>query len=122
MPSVSEMFPSEYLEYEDIKPAIDAGKRAVVVIERVECSEMWDTQLNQNVPKWMLKFNGKKKKMILSKTNAKRIAKVTGSDDSDGWAGATIELTTEAGRHFGQDFPHILRVWTGEAPKMARRR
>jgi hypothetical protein len=80
---LSEAFPSNFLKSEDL------GDRDVPVIISTA-----DMDMVGNERKLILTFQGKKKSMICNKTNAGRIAYMYG-DDTDGWIGKEIMLTSE---------------------------
>lgn len=74
-------FPGNYLKAADLQ-----GKRAQVVIERVEMEDIGGDQ------KPVAHFKGKDRGLVLNKTNANAIWGLTGSDDTDDWAGTAITL------------------------------
>ena len=81
MPKVGDMFSGSYLKASDLQ-----GKRSVVTIDAISQEEVGGE------PKWILSFRGKEKTLVLNKTNANMIAEITGTDDSDGWAGKQVVL------------------------------
>jgi len=80
---LSEAFPSNYLKSDDLQ-----GNDVTVVIAGAEMEMVGSER------KLVLTFQGKKKSMICNKTNAGRIAYLYG-DDTDGWTGREIVLTSE---------------------------
>lgn len=80
---LSEAFPSNYLKSDDLQ-----DRDVTVVIATAEMETLG------NERKLVLTFQGKKKSMICNKTNAGRIAFLYG-DDTDGWIGREIVLTSE---------------------------
>lgn len=66
-----------------------------VTIESVSVFEGKDKTTQEPYKQLCLHFVGKTKKLSLNFTNAQRVAKLTGSDDSDDWIGKTIRLFTE---------------------------
>ncbi len=80
---LSEAFPSNYLKSDDLQ-----DRDASVVISGASLEKVGsDTRL-------VLTFRGKSKSMICNKTNAGRISYMYG-DDTDGWIGQEIVLTSE---------------------------
>lgn len=80
---LSEAFPSNYLKSDDLQ-----DRDALVTIAGAGMEKVGsDNRL-------VLTFRGKSKSMICNKTNAGRIAYLYG-DDTDGWIGQEIVLTSE---------------------------
>lgn len=74
-------FPGAYLKAADLQ-----GRRAQVVIERVDMEDIGGDQ------KPVLHFKGKDRGLVLNKTNANAIWGMTGDEDTDNWAGVSITL------------------------------
>ena len=96
-------FPADYLGAQHLED----GKDIIVQIKDV-CKE-WVQNQNGREEKLVLYFEGGVLPMILNKTNAKRIAKVCGSDYLDDWVGQKIQLYGEMVSAFG-DTGLALRV------------
>lgn len=82
---VNQLKSSNFLKKEDCDPAV------LVTIR--ECTEQ--NVAKEGAPeemKWALHFDEFEKPMILNSTNGQIIAKITGSDDSDGWVGHKVVL------------------------------
>lgn len=77
----TEAFPSKYISASDLQ-----GNDAVVKITHVTTEEIGGKQ------KFICYFAGKKKGLVLNKTNWNTIARLTGQDDSDDWTGMEICL------------------------------
>lgn len=60
--------------------------------------------------KWVLSFNEIDKPMVLNSVNGQLIAQITGSEDSDGWTGAQIELYNDPNIMFGGKLTGGIRV------------
>lgn len=97
--TIGELFPSRWLKPEDLK------RPALVAVASVDWPEVWDPSQKQNVIRPALRFSYRKadgttvtldKRLILNKTQALALAKITGTDELDGWIGANVVLT--AGR------------------------
>jgi hypothetical protein len=100
MPSIDSVFPSHYLKASDL-----AGASPVVTIDRLAIEPIGrDREM-----KPVLYFAGKSKGLVLNKTNASKIAELTGSKDTDDWAGCQIRLyATEA--EFGGETFEAIRI------------
>lgn len=96
--SVNEAFPSKYLSAADLQ-----GRPVDVVIDSATQEQMKDGE-----HKLCIYFRGKKKGMILNKTNARRIADMYG-DHTDGWIGQPITLVVAEVEYQG-DTVQALRV------------
>lgn len=83
MPNINDAFPSNYLKASDLK-----GAQPVVTIDRVEFEPVG----RQKEMKPILYLTGKEKGIVLNKTNATTITNLTGSPDTDDWAGFQIKL------------------------------
>jgi len=102
---VSEAFPSRYLAGDDL-----GGRRIEVIIREVILEEVGDEKENKPI----LYFEGKRKGMVLNKTNATVLAETFG-DDMEDWTGRKIELRTEKVSFQGK-IHNALRVQPVEPP------
>ena len=75
---VNELFPSKYLKAPDL-----GGRETTVTIARVEARPVGRTK--DICP--VVFFTGKQKGLILNRTNARTIAEITGSQDTETWPG-----------------------------------
>lgn len=96
---VSEMYPSRWLAAADLK-----GQRLDVVVDRIEMED-----LGEGTSKPVLYFRGKKKGLVLNKTNSIAIASVLG-DDTTAWAGHTVTLFAQMVTFKGQTVPAIRLI------------
>lgn len=80
MVNINDQFPSKYLKASDLN-----GQMVKVGISDVKSEEIGGS------PKMVMYFAGKQKGMVLNKTNAQILAEQFG-DETDNWAGATIEI------------------------------
>lgn len=98
--NIESAFPSHYLKASDL-----GDKSPVVTIDRIEVEPIGrDKEM-----KPILYFQGKDKGLVLNKTNAKKIAELTGSKDTDDWAGCQIRIyATET--EFGGETVECIRV------------
>ena len=77
----TEAFPSKYISAADLQ-----DNEVLVKISHVAPEEIGGKQ------KYIAYFAGKKKGLVLNKTNWNAIARITGHDDTDDWTGAEICL------------------------------
>lgn len=100
MPNIDSVFPSNYLKASDLGTAAP-----VVTIDRLEIEPVGrDKEM-----KPVIYFQGKEKGLVLNKTNASKIAALTGSKDTDDWAGCQIRIyATET--EFGGESVECIRI------------
>lgn len=82
---VNDAYPSKFLTAEDLD-----GSDVNVTIDDVQLEEIGQGADKQK--KLVLSFRGKKKGLVVNKTNANTISKVLASDDTDDWIGQTITI------------------------------
>ena len=109
--NIDSAFPSNYLKASDL-----GDKKPVVTIDRVEVEPIGrDKEM-----KPVIYFQGKEKGLVLNKTNAKKIAELTGSKDTEDWAGCQVTIyATET--EFGGETVECIRVKGANAAKPAAR-
>lgn len=108
--NINQAFPSKYLKADDCEEDI------LVTIKTVKMEQVGQGQKQEM--KAILYFTELPKGLVLNKTNAKMIEKITGSADTDDWTGAKIRLiSTEV--EFQGDLVMAVRV--REPKKPARR-
>jgi hypothetical protein len=98
--NIDQAFPSNYIKASDL-----AGRAVAVVIDRVEVEEVGRDKDRKPI----LYFRGKEKGLVLNKTNARKIAEMAGSQDTEDWAGVQIAIfptTTE----FGGETVECIRI------------
>lgn len=98
--NVNQAFPSHYLKVSDI-----GDGEPVVTIERVELEQVGRSKEVKPV----LYFAGKTKALILNRTNARKIAEIVGSAETDDWIGHRVRLCVAA-VEFGGDTVDALRI------------
>jgi hypothetical protein len=81
--NLNQAYPSKYLTAEDLNDQSATVTISDVVQERLG-------QGKDASDKLVISFQGKKKSLVCNKTNAKTIAKVLGSDETDDWIGQRI--------------------------------
>jgi hypothetical protein len=100
VPNIDNVFPSHYLKASDLN-----GASPAVTIDRLEVEPIGRNKEMKPV----LYFIGKEKGLVLNKTNASKIAQLSGSKDTDDWHGFKIRLyATEA--EFGGETFEAIRV------------
>jgi len=81
--NVNHAFPSRYLK------AVDLGGREITVtIDRVELAGVGRSKEQRAI----VYFAGKQKGLILNRVNARRIAEIAGSDETNSWHGVQVRL------------------------------
>jgi len=107
MPSIDNVFPSNYLKASDLgdaAPLVTIDRMAIEPIGR-------DKEM-----KPVIYFRGKEKGFVLNKTNARKIAELTGSKDTDDWAGCQIRIyATET--EFAGEMVECIRIKAAGAPE-----
>ncbi len=81
--NIQESFPSKFLKAADLK-----GRHVTVTIERVDMEPVGQSKDMKPV----IFFRGKEKGMVLNKTNANTIMKITESPVTEEWIGQQIIL------------------------------
>ena len=99
--NLNDAYPSRFLSAEDLN-----GQDVTVTIANVTQETLGQGKDAQQ--KLVASFVGKKKAMVLNKTNAKTIAKLYG-DETDGWAGKRITIRAQE-VEFQGDMILALRV------------
>lgn len=87
MPTLNEMFPSQYLNGEDLK-----GKAYVLKIRFVKTEEIFDQQKRAKAKKWVVYFEDARKGCLIGKTQTAQIFEGTDTKATEEWTGKTIEI------------------------------
>ena len=107
--NINKAFPSKYLKASDLNDQTHVLKIADVKVEEVGQNK--DT-------KPVAYFEGKKKGLVLNKTNSRKIANIAGSPETEDWVGVEIAIfPTET--EFGGESVECIRV---KPPKGSSRR
>lgn len=85
---VTEMYPDKWLKAEHLQ-----GRTITVYVQESTVEQLFNTQAKKKEPKFVLHFYKAKLPMILNKTQALAMARITGEDDSDLWKGHYIALS-----------------------------
>ena len=84
--TVSELYPSPWLRADDLQ-----GRTVTVTVGRVAIEDIRQRD-GETQPRAVLAFAGKRKRLILNKTQCEAMASATGSERFDDWTGATVTL------------------------------
>ena len=103
MPHFKKYFPTGFIDESDLP------EPRQVTIESVKVEDVQLPGTSSKERKVVLAFVGAKKRMILNKTNAKRIAKMHGNK-TEGWTGKEITLYFDPSVMFGRDRVGGVRV------------
>ena len=106
MPRLGDIFPSRFLKETDLSLPL------LLTIRRVAMEEIG--RGNDRDTKAIVSFKEIEKELTLNKTNAKRIEKFIGSDDTDAWAEVKIVVYWDPDVEFGGEIVGGVRV---RAPK-----
>lgn len=105
--NIDSAFPSNYLKASDLGEA-----QPVVTIDRIAVEAIGRNKEMKPV----CYFKGKEKGLVLNKTNANKIAALTGSKDTDDWQGCQIRIyATET--EFAGETVECIRVKAAAAQK-----
>lgn len=85
-----------------LKAADLHGREVIVKISKVGTTTFKDSRTKEEKHQVVLHFEGKDKAFGLNWTNAKRVADLTGSRDTDDWIGHTITLYPTEVEAFGE--------------------
>lgn len=83
--NINSAFPSKYLKSSDIDEDV------TVTIKGIDLQNVAKQGEKQEM-KPVVSFHELDKPLVCNKTNARMIAKITGSDDTDDWAGKKVRL------------------------------
>lgn len=100
MANINEAFPSNYIKASDLK-----GRSVVVEIDRVEFEPVGQNREMKPI----IFFVGKDKGLVLNKTNANKIISITGSTETEEWAGTSI-LIYPTETEFAGDTVECVRI------------
>jgi len=89
--NIKDMFPSKYATGEDL-----GGKSRNVTISGVTTEKMRPNPQSPEVQKFVIYFQETKKGVVLSRTLARQIARIVGSDETDNWIGKKVMLYPES--------------------------
>lgn len=110
MPNINDAFPSNYLKASDLQ-----GREVIVTIERVD----FEAVGREREMKAVIYFEGKKKGIVLNKTNAKKIIEISGSAITEEWPGTQLKIyPTET--EFGGETVDCIRIKPVGRPVMGR--
>jgi len=87
---VDQLFPSRWLHPEALN-----GRAVTVTIQAVTLEEVHNPTTNRKETKPAVAFRGATKLLLLNKTQALAIARITGRDDTDNWPGCRVTLSAD---------------------------
>lgn len=102
MAKLSTVFPSAYLKADEIPE-----EGMVLTISEVEIKELGQGADKQVKP--VITFEEVEKQLVCNKTNCNTLVKLTGSDDTDDWAGHKVRLIAMEVQ-FGGDLVNSIRI------------
>lgn len=105
MAKLSDIFKGSYLKADDLQ-----GKTVRLLVERAEVVDFDDGA------KVVLHFVNKEKGMVCNKTNCSVMQEITGSDDTDNWAGAQVTLAVRKVEFQGKLVPALRILLPDQAP------
>lgn len=98
MANINDAFPSKYLKASDIE-----GATPIVTLDHVAFEPVG----RNREMKAVLYFRGKEKGLVLNKTNAVKLTELTGSAETNDWAGARVMLYTSETQFGGETFESV---------------
>lgn len=113
---LNEAYPSKYLTAEDL-----GDQDHTLTIASVDLEDIG--QGRDKSSKLVIGFRGKKKQFVVNKTNAKTIAKVLGTEETDDWIGSAITIGPREVEFQGDMVMSIrvsLRTGTAKNPPLKR--
>lgn len=108
--NINKSFPSAYIKASDLN-----GRAVTVTIRDVKVEQIGRDRDEKPV----LYFEGKQKGLVLNKTNARKIATLLGSMDTDDWAGYKIAIFPSE-TEFSGETVECIRVKAAEPPRASR--
>jgi hypothetical protein len=94
MPNISVLKSSNFIKKEDCEPPV------LLTIDRVAEENVAKEGAPQEL-KWCVHFKEVEKPMVLNSTNGQIIAQITGSQETDDWAGHKVVLYHDPSVSFG---------------------
>lgn len=92
---MSQEFPSRFLSGDEIN-----GSIVPVTIKEVKREKVKEGTKDEDEV-LVVYFEGKERGVVLKKTRANELTKITGSDDSDDWTGKKVAMYTQKKKAFG---------------------
>jgi len=99
----------KYFDYRFIAAEELDGKEVNLTITTIEWDEVYSREDKKNVKKGSIKFKETPKKLVLNKTNAKKLTEIFGSGQVEDWVGKRVCLYPTSERSFGQQID-VIRV------------
>ena len=102
MPSIEDVYPSDLLSAKDI---VEFGEKKMVVIKEAKVEQVGQGANASN--KIVISFAEIPKRLAANKTNANKIAEITGNKDYTQWQGVALELYNITTTFRGQEVQAI---------------
>ena len=109
MPNISVLKTSNFIKKEDCEPPI------LLTIDRVSEENVAKEGASPEL-KWCVHFREVEKPMVLNSTNGQIIAKITGSDETENWAGHKVVLYNDPSVSFGGKLTGGIRCRAPRGP------
>ena len=106
--NINSAFPSNYFKASDLN-----GSAVVVTVREVKVEQIGRDRDTKPV----VYFQGKEKGLVLNKTNARKIAEISGSNDTEDWSGTAIAIYPTTTEFAGEEV-ECIRV---KAPKASQK-
>lgn len=111
---IGEAFASNYIKVDDLK-----GRKVTVTIERVVVETLGQGKDQEQKP--VVYFKNASKGLVLNRTNANTITDLTGTDETDDWAGHKIVLYPDKTDFQGKRVACIRISEAPQAPAQAKK-
>ncbi len=113
MPLVRQMFPSKFLQPEDLPPG---GMTAVTIAKVVALQAVYNPQTDQLETTWLIRFAEFQKPCKLKSGLARLIGEVLGDDETNNWVGQRIHIHPGTIEAWGKQIPVICVAPTRPGP------
>jgi hypothetical protein len=92
----------KFFDYRFIAAEELDGKEVNLTIAAIEWDEVYSREDKKNVRKGSIRFKETTKKLVLNKTNAKKLTELFASGQVESWVGKRVCLYPTSERSFGQ--------------------
>ena len=96
MPSIDDLYAGEWIKASDLKGEVT-----------VEIISAKPEKIGEDAEKLVINFKDFKKSLVANKTNAKKIAEISGTKDYTKWAGTQIRLIKTLVEYKGEEVEAI---------------
>lgn len=112
MPNISVLKTSNFIKKEDV------ARPALVTIRAVREENVAKEGAPQEL-RWCIHFHEMEKPMVLNSTNGQIIAQITGSEETENWAGKKIVIYHDPSVSFGGKLVGGIRCRAPKGPQQA---